>query len=579
MSTLANQPRGRSSPAKALAWELWRRNTTSVWIIVGSLLLAWAFTRAIPDHFLVRKAHRDLIVTIAMFIATGSFVLTFGLFNYTEFDPGRDWTGFPYRLFVLPVRTVMLVGLPMLLGVVTVELVFLGWDTLVFTHPDWFNRGWFASLLGAYMVFYQSILWSLSAFRLLRIGALGFGGTSFIGAAFLPFFSRYSSSVWFSTRLLIPLVLLLAFVAFAIAWAVVARQRCGGGFRITPFRRIVDAFVDRLPRSRKAFPSPESAQFWFEWRRAGFLLPACVGALLLFLFGPLSFKLRHDSGSTLWTLAWLLLTPVLLAGALGKGFSRPDFWSNSLALPSFLVVRPLRSEEIIAAKMKVAALAAFVSWLLVVLFISLWLSFWADVTQLSMARVPYWMVYHHSVYPQYLIALLSVLAGAMMTWRLLVAGMWAGLSGSRKLFIGSAAMYWALVLLLVQGPVILLANNQALADQLARDPDRVLKLLNLLLAAAVVAKACLTFYSWRQAPRTQLFTYLRRWLLATASLVALGLLLWAGGTLVLALMAAMDFAPLDDLRLRSLLILSALLAVPIGRFGLVPRILNRNRSQ
>src|SRR6185295_15936361 len=116
-------------------------------------------------------------------LTVASLLLVFGIFNHTEFNPQKDWTGFPYRLFSLPVATWLLVVLPMLLGVAAVELVYFAWMKLVFVHDPFTRPGWLAVLIGAYMVFYQTILWSLAGFRVLRMIMLGLIGTSFVGVA------------------------------------------------------------------------------------------------------------------------------------------------------------------------------------------------------------------------------------------------------------------------------------------------------------------------------------------------------------------------------------------------------------
>lgn len=186
-----------NSPVAALTWELWRKNRLSVGIVAFTVLLCWLFNHAVPDDFRAVRSHRELLSTISILLAVATFVLVFGMFNYTESDRGKEWTGFPYRLFTLPVSSIVLVGLPMVLGVATVEVLFFAWDRFVFPHADWFKPEWFATLIGAYMVFYQAILWSLSGFRLLRLVLLGVAGTSFIGIAFLPFFGRYVPSIFF----------------------------------------------------------------------------------------------------------------------------------------------------------------------------------------------------------------------------------------------------------------------------------------------------------------------------------------------------------------------------------------------
>ena len=50
----------------------------------------------------------------------------------------------------------------------------------------------------------------------------------------------------------------------------------------------------------------------------------------------------------------MLAMPVVLAAAMSKGFSKPDFWSANLALSSFIATRPIATGELVVAKLKAA---------------------------------------------------------------------------------------------------------------------------------------------------------------------------------------------------------------------------------
>src|ERR1700748_691798 len=101
---------------------------------------------------------------------------------------------------------------------------------------------------------------------------------------------------------------------------------------------------------------------------------------------------------------------MILAFPLGKGFSKADFWSNDLSLPASVSVRPLANGEIIVIKMKVAALSAGISWLLVLIFLSLWIPLWADLAPLMILRIGPWMAYGHSMWPEQVISALFIAA-------------------------------------------------------------------------------------------------------------------------------------------------------------------------
>src|SRR6185369_4808597 len=145
-----------------------------------------------------------------------------------------------------------------------------------------------------YLLFYQTILWTLAGMRILRTIVLGLTGTSFFAVGFLPFYGKLLALPWFSQTVLIPVVIALSLAAFAIAWLSVSRQRTGGGRRRSRVIGVIDRITDALPRRRKNFSSTAAAQFWFEWRRIGWLLPLCIGTLLVFVIAPLSWNMRHD---------------------------------------------------------------------------------------------------------------------------------------------------------------------------------------------------------------------------------------------------------------------------------------------
>jgi len=566
-------------PVTALIREIWCRNRRTIHITAALLLSSWLFNLFFAREFRPTGREDHELLTINSLLTVASLLLVFSIFNHTEFSPQREWTGFPYRLFTLPVTSLTLTAVPMLLGISVVELVYIISLKLVFRDGQLPKPEWFAALLGTYMVFYQTVLWTLAGFRLLRIIVLGLIGTSFVGVAFLPFFAQYVSSPWFSENILVTLLSGLAAAAFVVAWVCIAQQRCGGGKRRSWLKSLIERITDALPRRKKDFRSPASAQFWFEWRRAGALLPSCVGALLLLVIGPLSWFLRDDSGSATWILAWTLVMPIILAFPLGKGFSKADFWANDLTLPTSVSIRPLANGEIIVIKMKVAALSAAISWLLVLTFLALWLPLWADLAPLMMPRIGIWMTYGHSMWAEYAISALFIMAAALVTWTLLIGGLWVGLSGNRKLFFGTAAVYCFVPLAAFIVLTILLNHDQAVRAWATEDPDRVLSIFEWIATLAVIAKFWLAAFSWRSIGKPRVRAYLLLWTSATLLLAVLAILIWAHGSLDLELMGLMDFLPLDVYRLRNLLILVTLLIIPFGRIGFAPSVLAKNRHR
>jgi hypothetical protein len=565
------------SSTGALVWEIWRRNRLSFLLLAGLLALGCVLNTIFSASVRATGAAHERILTLDWLLVVGSMFLVFGAFNYTEFNPRKEWSGFPYRLFTLPVPTWRLVALPMLMGASAAVLNFFAWMKLVLVHDPPPNPGWFGLLLGVSMMLFQSALWTLAGFRILRILVLGFGGVSFVFIGFLPFSPWLASSAWASWKPLSSLLVIMAVLAYMTALVAVGRQRAAGGQRNHWLKSLFDATLDKLPRRHADFSSPSAAQFWFEWRRSGLLLPMAVAALLLLFILPLSWRSRGDAGDSAWVLFWTLVMPVIIAATMGKGFSTPDLWSGNMSLPSFLAARPVATGEFVVIKMKVAALSVIVAWALVLGFLAVWFPLWADLDAFAMLRVGYWTIQGHSVLPQYLMAALFILAEMLVTWKFLTGGLWIGLSGNRKWFLGSVAVYCGTGLLAFIALNILLANDVAFRAWIRRDPDRLLSIVEWILAAIVIAKFWLATFSWRGITSRRALQYLMLWAGSAAALIMLAFMLWAGGLLSPLLAGMADLHPLDPLRLQHLLVLGALAAVPLARVGMAPTSLAQNR--
>ena len=188
------------SPLAALAWEIWRRSRRAACLALGCVSFCALVNLAAPERLRASGVGRELFPTLFGLLMLLSVLLLFGIFNYTEFNSTKEWNGFPYRLFSLPLRTWQLVSLPMLLGVLSLELLYLAWIKLVFSRGEIPMPGWLAVILGAYMVFYQATLWCLAGFRVARVLLLGLEGASVIAVASFPFLGKLYASAWLSEK-------------------------------------------------------------------------------------------------------------------------------------------------------------------------------------------------------------------------------------------------------------------------------------------------------------------------------------------------------------------------------------------
>lgn len=548
------------SPTTALLWEIWRQHRSALAAIAGLTVMGRLVdvleTRGRVENVGVESS--PLITLLAM----AAFLLLFAVFNYTESGSGRSVGEFPRRLFTLPVTSLRLVAVPVLAGITSIEVLYLFWMEPL-SRGGSTSAPFVAILLGAFVVFYLWALWTLERAGSLRLVIFGALAIALFAVGILPSFPPTPPPSWRSEIVLAGLVSGLAIVAFLLAWRHVARLRIGGGQSAHRAASLLMWIAEATPARRQTFANPAAAQLWFEWRSSGVVLPALVGGVLLVVFMPLSWIVRSNAGDTFRLLLAALSAPVVLAVPVGMAFSKPTFWSEDLAVPAFVAVRPLSSEALVGIKMKVAAVSAALSWLVVLVFLTGWLSSWGNLDALSRFAIQLWAFHGQSQTAVYGIAILVVFAGMFLTWRFLVSRLWSGLSGSRRLFVGSVL---STITLVIAGIAF---DADRLPGWLLGDPAR-LRSIVWMLAVAVIVKYWTAAYAWRGAPAGYLRVYLLIWLAGTASFLALGLVVWG---------IVRIYVPLDVDRLRSVVILFSLLAVPLARAGLAPSSLTRNRHR
>ena len=539
------------SPLTALTWEIWGQSRRSVWLLAGVISTGMLLARIVtgkPNAF-------ENIEAVFWLLMVSSFFLVFGIFNYAEFNPGRNWHGFPYRLFTLPVPTRVLVACPMLLGVVAVSLVYLAWAKLVFAPLGKVLPFWPALVLGVGIICYQALVWSLAGFRIIRMIVLGLVGLLLMDFAIMPAYPELMVQ-WPLNKVLHLLTLVLigfTVIAFLGAWFSVERQRRGGARGRGLLQEQIGRLIDALPRRTRGFASPAAAQSWFEWRRGGIVLPVCSGAVLLLVFGPVSWLTRKNSEMTLWTLGWVLALPVILSSVIGKGFTKPDFWSRDLSLSPFLAIRPLASGEMVVTKMKVAALSVATTWLLALTFLLLWLPGWANTTGLK----EQWdtLLALHSPLAAWAILILFLWAAVVLTWRGMVGSLWVGLSGDMRRWVASA-------ILQILAVIVIFWVIARLKDSGWRHVDRNVSLMGWTLALIATLKLWVAVFSWKKISPGRVWKYV---------------LIWTGGTLCLVALGRL-VCP-NIFWLKHLFILAALLPFPLARLGFAPGSLTKNRHR
>jgi hypothetical protein len=542
------------SPVTALAWEIWRKNRGWVYLIIGMIL----FGRIWLAFF------RNQYQALPTMLFLTSHLLAFGLFNYTEENPQRSTTGFPHRLYSLPISSLLLVTVPTIWAIASLLVVRFAWTT-----SNGYEVNGFATVkLIMFTVFYQGIFWVLDDLGVVRIIILGIVAIWLIAFGFSPLAEAKAQSL---ENLRIAELLLLTSAVFLVSWGYVARQRSGSASssELKDREALASRLSSRLPRSTKPFGSPAAAQFWFEWKRSGHVLPLYVGLLLLVVFCPISIYTSHEADSTLRILGAVLTMPIILALPIGKGFSKPDFWSKDMALSSFLAVRPLGTHDLVMIKAKVAACSTVISWLLVFVFLSIWIPAAANIDSLRQLRVRMYAI-AGSDYSGSLILALSIAAGLFLTWRFLVDGLWLGLWGNRMFYAGSAIPYAVCPVVGLMGLIAITQEKQSVFAWIVQNREEVLTAALWIASTALIVKFSLSVLTWRRVPTKKLWQYLPIWTCGTCCLIALAVLLWNSLRPVL---------PPEVHRLQALLILSAVSIMPLGRLGLASMTLARNRHR
>jgi hypothetical protein len=507
-----------------------------------------------------------------------SILLTFVICGFTEADRKvRSW-GFPARLFTLPVSTWTLVGAPMLFGILTIGLVYIAWAGFALSDQE-LPLTWPLLYLGVGMICYQCILWSMARFRITRIIVLGYAGALFAMGwmAFRAGGGAASSLDWdlsdATRRMLLWMLVAMGVVAYGVARIAVDVQRRGGmgGWRFGQWTKAA-AEVDLArvgndegrgkpmareadSRQRRRFHSSSDAQFWFEWRRHGKLLPLATAGVLFMIMIPAPFFSPISSGMTALALCWIAATPLLIAFVLGRGMGKPDLWSGDSGGSLFLSTRPLNNTQWIGAKMKMGAAAALASWGLVVVATSGWLWLWCDRELLQRG----WTMLAQSCPPiqRYGSVAVAFLILVLLTFRFLVGSLYIGLSGKSWLMNLAAcgvfsAMFGGMfgAIALSQGSIDfrwVVERPRALTAGLG-----ILFAIKLAVAWALAWRGCRQgWLTWGAARRYAVF-----WMVATGVLV--------GGV--------WSF-PLVDERWKWVLVALVVFIVPVLRVALAPMML------
>jgi hypothetical protein len=413
------------TPTGAMLWEIWGRHKTrflwqGVVLVAGFGFVQWK-RQGVSEILAAVLA----LASLAGFV--GGYLHLLSCFGYVEMDESKVKVGYPDRLLLKPLRTFHLITVPMLLGGLATTMMLDIWLAFVLKPLGFlpaYDLWWISAVLLSFFWWMQALAWSLPLvrFRSLVMVAAALVHLSIGVMPQLPF----DISPKWQWGILATLLL----TAVPVAWIGLALMRQGtwdGPSRISLVCRRL--FLARARGRREKFRSALGAQFWLEWRRQGWLLPGLSGGMALLGFPFLFFVgfkwVGVDAPPPEAILALMFIGPLLLSGVLGAAMAKFNQLDSGHELPGYIAVRPMTNGGLVLAKLAMALATSALTLLLNVAGAVLCLAIAGKGTLLSKAGL---------VTPLGPVSYLTgcvpvILLLVIMTWKNLLAGIGAGLTG------------------------------------------------------------------------------------------------------------------------------------------------------
>jgi hypothetical protein len=546
------------SAVHALAWEFWSTNRRG-WLLLMGAIPSCALLYRLAAEPLHASEDLKFFGLLPMVI---SLILAAAFCNFTDQIRREGVAGFPRHLFVLPVSTCWLVTSAIASGVLSVVGLYVAWVKLVLQPVDIVLLvRWPATLLAAFVVFYQTIIWCLCGFRLTRIVSLSVVATTLVGISFLPMLVP-KPNLWASEGMLSAILAALVAGAYGIAVVTVGMERRGSGLGWTWPRALVETVVSAIPHRRPALRSADAALLWIEWRRTGLVLPAAVLLATGLVLGSVILFTDRGRRETMWAESWLAVLPLVLAVPIGMGFGKPDFWSLDLTLSPFVAARPVSGGQLLAAKMKAAACSTLIAWCVMFLVAPLCIYLYCDTEHWR----DFWRMSGiiYSPFSQWALLVLGLVMAILLTWSLMIGSVWLGYSGRPVFYYSFAALGITALMAVLIVYAWWLQEPRDWADTWVRS----LAWMPWVLATVVIVKVWLAVSCSDQ---------LRRRGLISSRSIATYMFIWLAATACLVLRAALASYGIEWFR--NILILAALCVVPAARIALTPLTIAWNRHR
>ena len=260
--------------AKTLAWEFWARGWFSILAgVCGAALFPAVLFTAMLSTSGQRSLHELAGVEPLQILFYSVTIVNCGLTIVPALEN-------PNRRYTLPASNLLLVAIPMACAMLT---IFAQYSIVAVILNCLFDARWSVvrpGLLAAVlMAWCQVMLWSTWNSPGLRTVALLTNGLALT-----------LTTMWWAANSVVPKQAELPggvnswqIFLFGLATAICAGAGVGGFSKLRAgagidLRRMLDWLRERIPFGTTArstpFPSPQSTQFWLEWNRRGWVLPA-----------------------------------------------------------------------------------------------------------------------------------------------------------------------------------------------------------------------------------------------------------------------------------------------------------------
>jgi hypothetical protein len=566
------------SAALAFGYLFWTRHRRGLTLVADYWLVVMVFCLTMPSGFFKFSSDGEAWLGLGKYSVLGVYGVLCSIFVIAlwhlilMFTFGREGrldaceSGFPARLWTLPLSTGALVGWPMLWGSATMILV---WLTLAWAVSRLCNfalpLAWPALLLAALLAWLQAILWTPMPLPWLRVLLLIPVSYAVLLTPTIALANGASSAA------VCGLLAALLGSAYVTTLPGVARARRGENRTWAGSASLRSQGA--VTGTRRPFASPLHAQRWFEWRRYGLAFPVAVATGSLIALPLISFVaetlddldrvsspivpswLLHQVGSFWLTMTGLLFGMPILASALGIEMGR--FGKATYRMPSFLGTRPVSEAMLIRAKFETAAWSTLAGWGVLALGLLLWFALSDHALQAALQFEALWQRNAPRLVWVWIILLVG--GAIVLTWLQMVQRMWIGLTGNPRLIQRAGCSLIAVVGLIVFGICLVYVSGYK---------PNLYRFLPWLAGVAVILKSFAAVWSLGTLRQRELISPDVLWRM---------LLIWH--TFALGIFTALyALLPSDRFSLSGV-VLGMVLLLPLTRLALAPLALYWNRHR